>query len=115
MDIINIGNESALTRLWRPFCSFLWLQIYQEDMMRSLLQSSLHVFRAISGTATDLGWLNFFQFVTSDSPSLSTLDDCKQALISVSENVASFVLFFFFFLLQTPGLTVNQLQADHRV
>ncbi|KAM4612252.1 dedicator of cytokinesis protein 11 isoform 2-T2 [Polymixia lowei] len=30
-------------------------QIYQEDMMRSLLQNSLHVFRAISGTSTDLG------------------------------------------------------------
>uniref|UniRef100_A0A674DY40 Dedicator of cytokinesis 11 n=1 Tax=Salmo trutta TaxID=8032 RepID=A0A674DY40_SALTR len=30
-------------------------QIFQEDMMRSLLQNSLHVFRAISGTSTDLG------------------------------------------------------------
>uniref|UniRef100_A0A673HUD8 Dedicator of cytokinesis protein 11-like n=1 Tax=Sinocyclocheilus rhinocerous TaxID=307959 RepID=A0A673HUD8_9TELE len=29
-------------------------QIFQEDMMRSLLQNSLHVFRAISGTSTDL-------------------------------------------------------------
>ncbi|KPP69620.1 hypothetical protein Z043_111615, partial [Scleropages formosus] len=31
------------------------LQIFQEDMMGSLLQNSLHVFRAISGTTTDLG------------------------------------------------------------
>ncbi|XP_030635381.1 dedicator of cytokinesis protein 11 [Chanos chanos] len=30
-------------------------QIFQEDMMRSLLQNSIHVFRAISGTSTDLG------------------------------------------------------------
>lgn len=30
-------------------------QIYQEDMMRSLLQNSLHVFRAISGTGNNLG------------------------------------------------------------
>ncbi|XP_055756859.1 dedicator of cytokinesis protein 11-like isoform X4 [Salvelinus fontinalis] len=30
-------------------------QIVQEDMMQSLLQNSLHVFRAISGTTTDLG------------------------------------------------------------
>ncbi|XP_029113223.1 dedicator of cytokinesis protein 11 isoform X1 [Scleropages formosus] len=30
-------------------------QIFQEDMMGSLLQNSLHVFRAISGTTTDLG------------------------------------------------------------
>ncbi|KAA8582816.1 hypothetical protein FQN60_006487 [Etheostoma spectabile] len=30
-------------------------QIYQEDMMRSLLQNSLHVFRAISGTSTNVG------------------------------------------------------------
>uniref|UniRef100_A0A672SK89 Dedicator of cytokinesis protein 11-like n=1 Tax=Sinocyclocheilus grahami TaxID=75366 RepID=A0A672SK89_SINGR len=29
-------------------------QIFQEDMMRSLLQNSLHVFSAISGTSTDL-------------------------------------------------------------
>ncbi|KAJ8405362.1 hypothetical protein AAFF_G00318350 [Aldrovandia affinis] len=29
-------------------------QIFQEDMMRSLLQNSLHVFRAISGTSTNL-------------------------------------------------------------
>ncbi len=29
-------------------------QIFEEDMMRSLLQNSLHVFRAISGTSTDL-------------------------------------------------------------
>ncbi|XP_036403695.1 dedicator of cytokinesis protein 11 [Megalops cyprinoides] len=29
-------------------------QIFQEDMMCSLLQNSLHVFRAISGTSTDL-------------------------------------------------------------
>lgn len=50
--------------LWRfkqSFCEhWLWVsllspQIYQEDMMRSLLQNSLHVFRAISGTSTDLG------------------------------------------------------------
>ncbi|XP_071235002.1 dedicator of cytokinesis protein 11-like isoform X5 [Salvelinus alpinus] len=30
-------------------------QIVQEDMMQSLLQNSLHVFRAISATTTDLG------------------------------------------------------------
>ncbi|KAL4631188.1 dedicator of cytokinesis protein 11 [Arapaima gigas] len=30
-------------------------QIFQEEMMCSLLQNSLHVFRAISGTSTDLG------------------------------------------------------------
>lgn len=39
-----------------PLCALLQPQIYQEDMMRSLLQNSLHVFRAISGTSTDLGW-----------------------------------------------------------
>lgn len=46
------GTTSAQTVF---FFSFLWLQIYQEDMMRSLLQNSLHVFRAISGTSTELG------------------------------------------------------------
>lgn len=39
-----------------PSVFLLQPQIYQEDMMRSLLQNSLHVFSAISGTSTDLGW-----------------------------------------------------------
>lgn len=84
---ITAYNETALAHVWQPFCSFLWLQIYQEDMMRSLLQNSLHVFRAISGTATDLGWTHFFQFVTGSFSMIANT-------ISYLKVLCCFVLFF---------------------
>lgn len=52
---ICVWDLLPLCEDWHSF-SLLWPQIYQEDMMRSLLQNSLHVFRAISGMSTDLGW-----------------------------------------------------------
>lgn len=53
--VLTCASLAAADWLSRSVFRFL-SQIYQEDMMRSLLQNSLHVFRAISGTSTDLGW-----------------------------------------------------------
>lgn len=51
----EFANENIMSRCVTALLLLCWLQIYQEDMMRSLLQNSLHVFRAISGNITDLG------------------------------------------------------------
>ncbi|XP_072231929.1 dedicator of cytokinesis protein 11 isoform X2 [Leuresthes tenuis] len=49
------GLKSNFKEMVKELSDIIHEQIYQEDMMRSLLQNSLHVFRAISGTSTDLG------------------------------------------------------------
>ncbi|CAF93419.1 unnamed protein product [Tetraodon nigroviridis] len=48
------GLKTNFKEMVKELSDIIHEQIYQEDMMRSLLQNSLHVFRAISGTATDL-------------------------------------------------------------
>uniref|UniRef100_A0A7N6BQ88 Dedicator of cytokinesis 11 n=1 Tax=Anabas testudineus TaxID=64144 RepID=A0A7N6BQ88_ANATE len=48
------GLKSNFKEMVKELSEIIHEQIYQEDMMRSLLQNSLHVFRAISGTSTDL-------------------------------------------------------------
>ncbi|XP_013878404.1 dedicator of cytokinesis protein 11 [Austrofundulus limnaeus] len=48
------GLKSNFKEMVKELSDIIHEQIYQEDMMRSLLQNSLHVFRAISGTSTDL-------------------------------------------------------------
>uniref|UniRef100_A0AAQ4S259 Dedicator of cytokinesis 11 n=1 Tax=Gasterosteus aculeatus aculeatus TaxID=481459 RepID=A0AAQ4S259_GASAC len=49
------GLKGNFKDLVKELSDIIHEQIYQEDMMRSLLQNSLHVFRAISGTTTNLG------------------------------------------------------------
>uniref|UniRef100_A0A667YGT6 Dedicator of cytokinesis 11 n=1 Tax=Myripristis murdjan TaxID=586833 RepID=A0A667YGT6_9TELE len=49
------GLKANFKDMVKELSDIIHEQIYQEDMMRSLLQNSLHVFRAISGTSTDLG------------------------------------------------------------
>ncbi|XP_053717211.1 dedicator of cytokinesis protein 11 isoform X4 [Synchiropus splendidus] len=49
------GLKSNFKEMVKELSDIIHEQIYQEDMMRSLLHNSLHVFRAISGTCTDLG------------------------------------------------------------
>ncbi|XP_041841346.1 dedicator of cytokinesis protein 11 isoform X2 [Melanotaenia boesemani] len=49
------GLKSNFKEMVKELSDIIHEQIYQEGMMRSLLQNSLHVFRAISGTSTDLG------------------------------------------------------------
>uniref|UniRef100_A0A8C8BWE3 Dedicator of cytokinesis 11 n=1 Tax=Oncorhynchus tshawytscha TaxID=74940 RepID=A0A8C8BWE3_ONCTS len=49
------SQEVDMIQLQLKLQSCVAVQIFQEDMMQSLLQNSLHVFRAISGTTTDLG------------------------------------------------------------
>ncbi|XP_047241693.1 dedicator of cytokinesis protein 11 isoform X2 [Girardinichthys multiradiatus] len=48
------GLKSNFRDMVKELSDIIHEQIYQEDMMRSLLHNSLHVFRAISGTSTDL-------------------------------------------------------------
>uniref|UniRef100_A0A3P9MZB4 Dedicator of cytokinesis 11 n=1 Tax=Poecilia reticulata TaxID=8081 RepID=A0A3P9MZB4_POERE len=48
------GLKSNFKDMVKELSDIIHEQIYQEDMMRSLLQNSLHVFRAISGTSTDM-------------------------------------------------------------
>ncbi|CAG5929495.1 unnamed protein product [Menidia menidia] len=48
------GLKSNFKEMVKELSDIIHEQIYQEDMMRSLLQNSLHVFRAISGTSTDM-------------------------------------------------------------
>ncbi|XP_023821592.1 dedicator of cytokinesis protein 11 isoform X2 [Oryzias latipes] len=47
------GLKSNFKEMVKELSDIIHEQIFQEDMMRSLLQNSLHVFRAISGTSTD--------------------------------------------------------------
>ncbi|XP_004567160.2 dedicator of cytokinesis protein 11 isoform X1 [Maylandia zebra] len=49
------GLKTNFKEMVKELSDIIHEQIYPEDMMRSLLQNSLHVFRAISGTSTDLG------------------------------------------------------------
>ncbi|XP_068164796.1 dedicator of cytokinesis protein 11 isoform X2 [Antennarius striatus] len=49
------GLKANFKEMVKELSNIIHEQIYQEDMMRSLLQNSLHVFRAISGTSSDLG------------------------------------------------------------
>ncbi|XP_034532967.1 dedicator of cytokinesis protein 11 isoform X3 [Notolabrus celidotus] len=49
------GLKGNFKEMVKELSEIIHEQIYQEDLMRSLLQNSLHVFRAISGTSTDLG------------------------------------------------------------
>ncbi|KAM8898431.1 dedicator of cytokinesis protein 11 isoform 2-T2 [Spinachia spinachia] len=49
------GLKANFKDLVKELSDIIHEQIYQEDIMRSLLQNSLHVFRAISGTTTNLG------------------------------------------------------------
>uniref|UniRef100_A0A3B4V581 Dedicator of cytokinesis 11 n=1 Tax=Seriola dumerili TaxID=41447 RepID=A0A3B4V581_SERDU len=49
------GLKGNFKEMVKELSDIIHEQIYQEDMMRSLLQNSLHVFRAISGMSTDLG------------------------------------------------------------
>ncbi|XP_047440248.1 dedicator of cytokinesis protein 11 isoform X2 [Mugil cephalus] len=50
------GLKGNFREMVKELSDIIHEQIYQEEMMRSLLQvNSLHVFRAISGTSTDLG------------------------------------------------------------
>ncbi|XP_056882297.1 dedicator of cytokinesis protein 11 isoform X2 [Takifugu flavidus] len=49
------GLKTNFKEMVKELSDIIHEQIYQEDMMRSLLQNSLHVFRAISGTSTELG------------------------------------------------------------
>ncbi|XP_046904810.1 LOW QUALITY PROTEIN: dedicator of cytokinesis protein 11 [Hypomesus transpacificus] len=49
------GLKTNFKDMVKELSDIIHEQIYQEDMMRSLLQNSMHVFRAISGTSTDLG------------------------------------------------------------
>ncbi|KAM3857704.1 dedicator of cytokinesis protein 11 [Diretmus argenteus] len=49
------GLKANFKDMVKELSDIIHEQIYQEDMMRSLLQNSLHVFSAISGTSTNLG------------------------------------------------------------
>uniref|UniRef100_A0A8C9ZWU2 Dedicator of cytokinesis 11 n=1 Tax=Sander lucioperca TaxID=283035 RepID=A0A8C9ZWU2_SANLU len=49
------GLKANFKDMVKELSDIIHEQIYQEDMMRSLLQNSLHVFRAISGTSTNVG------------------------------------------------------------
>uniref|UniRef100_A0A3Q3IIJ0 Dedicator of cytokinesis 11 n=1 Tax=Monopterus albus TaxID=43700 RepID=A0A3Q3IIJ0_MONAL len=49
------GLKANFKEMVKELSDIIHEQIYQEDMMRSLLQNSLHVFHAISGMSTDLG------------------------------------------------------------
>ncbi|XP_061566530.1 dedicator of cytokinesis protein 11 [Cololabis saira] len=49
------GLKSNFKEMVKELSDIIHEQIYQEGMMRSLIQNSLHVFRAISGTSSDLG------------------------------------------------------------
>ncbi|XP_072315013.1 dedicator of cytokinesis protein 11 isoform X2 [Eucyclogobius newberryi] len=49
------GLKSNFKEMVKELSEIIHEQIYQEDMLRSLLHNSLHVFRVISGTSTDLG------------------------------------------------------------
>uniref|UniRef100_A0A7N8XTE7 Dedicator of cytokinesis 11 n=1 Tax=Mastacembelus armatus TaxID=205130 RepID=A0A7N8XTE7_9TELE len=49
------GLKANFKEMVKELSDIIHEQIYQEDMMRSLLQNSLHVFRAISGMSTNLG------------------------------------------------------------
>ncbi|XP_061816341.2 dedicator of cytokinesis protein 11 isoform X2 [Nerophis lumbriciformis] len=49
------GLKTNFKDMVKELSDIIHEQIYQEGMMRSLLQNSLHVFRAISGTSHDLG------------------------------------------------------------
>ncbi|CAN9509721.1 unnamed protein product [Ophioblennius macclurei] len=49
------GLKGNFKEMVKELSDIIHEQIYQEDLMRSLLQNSLHVFRAISGTSADLG------------------------------------------------------------
>ncbi|XP_075890081.1 dedicator of cytokinesis protein 11 isoform X3 [Nelusetta ayraudi] len=49
------GLKGNFKEMVKELSDIIHEQIYQEDMMRSLLQNSLHVFRAISGTSNNLG------------------------------------------------------------
>ncbi|KAK7910137.1 hypothetical protein WMY93_014821 [Mugilogobius chulae] len=48
------GLKSNFKEMVKELSEIIHEQIYQEDMLRSLLHNSLHVFRVISGTSTDL-------------------------------------------------------------
>ncbi|XP_028984010.2 dedicator of cytokinesis protein 11 isoform X2 [Betta splendens] len=48
------GLKANFKEMVKELSDIIHEQIYQEEMMRSLLQNSLHVFSAISGTSTDL-------------------------------------------------------------
>uniref|UniRef100_A0A8C9ZTI8 Dedicator of cytokinesis 11 n=1 Tax=Sander lucioperca TaxID=283035 RepID=A0A8C9ZTI8_SANLU len=48
------GLKANFKDMVKELSDIIHEQIYQEDMMRSLLQNSLHVFRAISGTSTNV-------------------------------------------------------------
>ncbi|KAL0970254.1 hypothetical protein UPYG_G00239490 [Umbra pygmaea] len=48
------GLKGNFKEMVKELSDIIHEQIFQEDMMRSLLQNSLHVFRAISGTSTEL-------------------------------------------------------------
>uniref|UniRef100_A0A8C1M3E6 Dedicator of cytokinesis 11 n=1 Tax=Cyprinus carpio TaxID=7962 RepID=A0A8C1M3E6_CYPCA len=48
------GLKSNFKIMVKELSEIIHEQIFQEDMMPSLLQNSVHVFRAISGTSTDL-------------------------------------------------------------
>ncbi|XP_034021009.1 dedicator of cytokinesis protein 11 isoform X2 [Thalassophryne amazonica] len=48
------GLKANFKEMVKELSDIIHEQIYQEDLMRSLLQNSLHVFSAISGTSTDL-------------------------------------------------------------
>ncbi|XP_063043622.1 dedicator of cytokinesis protein 11 isoform X2 [Engraulis encrasicolus] len=48
------GLKSNFKDMVKELSELIHEQIYQEDVMRSLLQTSLHVFSAISGTVPDL-------------------------------------------------------------
>ncbi|XP_029941192.1 dedicator of cytokinesis protein 11 isoform X2 [Salarias fasciatus] len=49
------GLKANFKEMVKELSEIIHEQIYPEDLMRSLLQNSLHVFRAISGTSTELG------------------------------------------------------------
>ncbi|XP_069015259.1 dedicator of cytokinesis protein 11 isoform X1 [Embiotoca jacksoni] len=48
------GLKGNFKEMVKELSDIIHEQIYQEDMMRSLLQNSVHVFRAISGMSTEL-------------------------------------------------------------
>ncbi|XP_051505801.1 dedicator of cytokinesis protein 11-like isoform X2 [Myxocyprinus asiaticus] len=49
------GLKANFKSMVKELSDIIHEQIYQEDMMHSLLQNSLHVFSAISGTSSNLG------------------------------------------------------------
>nr|XP_055053130.1 dedicator of cytokinesis protein 11 isoform X2 [Misgurnus anguillicaudatus] len=48
------GLKTNFKSMVKELSDIIHEQIFQEDMMRSLLQNSVHVFRAISGTSTEM-------------------------------------------------------------